>query len=38
MFEAGFGDEGVDEGVDEFSVLAVEFVEVVEAGAEGVFG
>ncbi len=27
MFEAGFGDEGVDEGVDEFSVLVVEFVE-----------
>jgi hypothetical protein len=38
VFKAGFGDEGVDEGVDEFSVLVVEFVEVLEAGAEGVFG
>ena len=38
VFEAGFGDEGVDEGVDEFSVVGVEFVDVVEAGAEGVFG
>lgn len=37
VFEAGFGDEGVDEGVDEFSVLGVEFVDGVEAGAEGVF-
>jgi hypothetical protein len=26
-----FGDECVDEGVDEFSVVIVEFVEVVEA-------
>ncbi len=37
VFEAGFGDEGVDEGVDEFSVLGVEFVDGVEARAEGVF-
>ena len=38
VFESGFGDEGVDESGDEFEVVGVEFVEVVELGAEGVFG
>ncbi|MGI8491425.1 MAG: hypothetical protein ACR2NJ_01525 [Acidimicrobiales bacterium] len=36
-FEAGFGDEGVDEAKDEFAVVVCEFAEGGEAVAEGVF-
>ena len=38
VLEAGFGDEGVDEAGDEFEVVGVEFGDVVELVAEGVFG
>jgi len=37
-FEAGFGDEGVDEADDELLAVGGEFGELVEVFAEGVFG
>ncbi len=38
LFEAGYGDEGVDEADDELEVVGVELVEVGEAVTEAVFG